>query len=313
MIVEFEKWHGCLNNFIVVWSTHIEAKYLKSSLQKQASQLCSLKGDGIGADGILMLIAQSKVDVIPEQLVIINSDGSIAKNCGNGIRCAALSVYRRSEEASKHELHELSLNVEDKEMICQFHQQAGSNKKVLVSVAMGQPKLNTANSWHNSVVQQLEPMLKELDHPYETDHIFTCDLANPHIVLFTQQVNHSLLNKLGPMLQKLPEHDGFNLHLVEATDASEADKKQALNATSNSISEVQRTLTWERGVGPTSACGSGACAIAASVYQDDFISREEWITIAMPGGNLYAKQGSPEEDIILLGPATYVFSGKVEI
>ena len=95
MIVDFEKWHGCRNDFLVIWSTHNEANYLLGSLQRQASALCSRKGEGVGADGLLILLTESRADLKPDKLVIINADGSLASNCGNGLRCAALSVYKK--------------------------------------------------------------------------------------------------------------------------------------------------------------------------------------------------------------------------
>ena len=80
MLVPFEKWHGCKNDFIVVW-LEPQAKEVFQSLQKRASQICARDGAGVGADGILVLHQDSRNDLQPATMTIINKDGSLAANC----------------------------------------------------------------------------------------------------------------------------------------------------------------------------------------------------------------------------------------
>ena len=70
-------------------------------------------------------------------------------------------------------------------------------------------------------------------------------------------------------------------------------------------------LVWERGVGPTAACGSGACSIGKFIFSQGFTEEESWLEVSMPGGNLYTK--SEEEEMLLAGKCQKVFSGSIEI
>ena len=121
MQLKFEKWHGCLNDFAVVWITEADGDVVMNSLKRQAVQLCD-RHAGIGADGLLILHVKNAGDLTPTKLTIINSDGSIAKNCGNGIRCAASAVLKaHREKGTPKDLPELvALEVEGQQMIARF-------------------------------------------------------------------------------------------------------------------------------------------------------------------------------------------------
>ena len=102
MIVPFEKWHGCKNNFIIIISSTNQT-YLVPSLQRKAKKICTQDGSSIGADGIIVLdyIESLSFNFAPKKISIINKDGSLAKNCGNGLRCAALAAYKRAKDQNQ--------------------------------------------------------------------------------------------------------------------------------------------------------------------------------------------------------------------
>src|SRR6476620_5995215 len=141
MELEFEKWHGNKNDFILTWFVHDQVTF--EALRREAPALCNRDGSGIGADGILVLHVQTKRDVMPTQLTIINSDGSLAETCGNGIRCAALSILTRHWEhtPSLEDLDGFELNLRSSRASIRFMGKFKKNIRdslPLVAVEMGQ-------------------------------------------------------------------------------------------------------------------------------------------------------------------------------
>jgi diaminopimelate epimerase len=149
MFKKFEKWHGCKNDFIIFYTSDHQADMVKTSLVTLAARLCGKSGDGIGADGVLLLQTKLPDDPLPYKLTIINSDGSIALNCGNGLRVAALSSRRRSSEIdpSSGDCELVSLEVEGKVFNCRFSE-GGSKTYPYVTVDMGIATGNDSLSWH---------------------------------------------------------------------------------------------------------------------------------------------------------------------
>ena len=155
MYKDFEKWHGCHNDFVIIYSSAHEVEMIKTELIKLAPRLCSKSGNGIGADGILLLQTKLPDDPLAEKLTIINSDGSIALNCGNGIRVAALSNRKRflARGQSNKILEYMSLEVETKIFNVRFSV-SSTNKIPLVHVEMGKPCSNINLEWHNETLRE---------------------------------------------------------------------------------------------------------------------------------------------------------------
>jgi diaminopimelate epimerase len=122
-----------------------------------------------------------------------------------------------------------------------------------------------------------------------------------------------MMLELGPQLQESQDWDGMNVHFVQTREPNSKDISSCSQLLSGGISEIHKTYVWERGAGETQACGSGACAIAACTLSENFVSRDDWVVVDMPGGRLYAKQESADSSVTLAGPAQYVYSGKIEI
>ena len=161
MQLDFEKWQACQNDFIVIWLSSHDIKNLLPSLQRQATNICSREGLGIGADGILCLETENRSDIEPRKLHIVNSNGSLANNCGNGLRCAALSYYDKfyaqAKGADKTDLVEL--HVAEHNYVCEFITFKGSSYP-LVSVNMGRAQLNEENLDHNELYSDLRQCLE---------------------------------------------------------------------------------------------------------------------------------------------------------
>ncbi|MCX6116507.1 MAG: hypothetical protein NT027_03125, partial [Proteobacteria bacterium] len=118
----------------------------------------------------------------------------------------------------------------------------------------------------------------------------------------------------GKPMQSPDYGDGYNVHIIESLELSDQDLQRAKKDLGDlHLSELYRVFPWERGVGPTQSCGTGACAVAAAILNLGFTVRSSWIAIDMPGGRLYVKQDQEDGPVILAGPASFVFAGTIEI
>ncbi len=305
MFLNFEKWQGCQNDFIVYWLTDTDGDIVLDSIKRQTPKLCHRRL-GIGADGILVLHVRKRDDLYPYQLTIINSDGSIAKNCGNGLRCAAMSVKRRitREQDDTPEMLELPISGTDLEpKICRF---IGRNN--IVAIEMGYISLNEDVSWW----VKAKPSLQAID-PQLANEFGIAEIGNPHLVVYTEQASRELLLKVGPALQDAPCPGGLNVHIVKPLALGAKDFARAEKDLSQEVEEGFTAWVYERGAGETMACGSGACAVAALQLGSGLCARDKWVVVDMPGGRLYVKHEAKNAPVLLAGPATFVFEGVSEI
>jgi diaminopimelate epimerase len=301
MNIKFEKWHGCRNDFIIIHSTYNENKFLQSALCEQSEKICSRKGDGVGADGIVLILKENKSDHLAEKIVIINQDGSLAKNCGNALRCVASSIYNSLDNSQrKIDIPDyLELKIFSNSYLCQ------KNPRGDITVNMGSPVINQQNSWHSSYTSKLQALLSKVQY----EEISSCSLGNDHIVVFCENSPKELFKQIYSLWSSSDLSSKVNLHVSCRQLPDKSDQKISQKIVGTKVSEIYQTFSWERGCGPTQACGSGACAIAALSLATGFISRSEWIAVKMPGGTLYAQQVDKGKEIKLSGPANLSFTG----
>jgi len=311
--LNFEKWHGCMNDFVVLWMSDVDGDVVLDSIKRQAQAICH-RHTGIGADGVLVLRTKNPKDWTPYGLTIINSDGSIAKNCGNGLRCAALSVRKRHEElGNPKELPELvNFLVEGEQLSCRFA--PGRVAQPLVIVEMGSALLNHEVSWHQVAVAAVKKLGADTKTPDLHSDMGVCEIGNPHIVINTDLATRELMLKLGPALQDGYPWDGVNVHIAKPIALTPKDHARAALELGQEVSEEgYQVFVWERGAGETMACGSGACAVAALALDTGLIAREHWVVVDMPGGRLYVKESSSGDSVLLAGPGQCTFSGRIGI
>lgn len=308
MFIPIEKWHGCKNDFIVTWMISTDKDTVLESLRRLASRICNRDGSGIGSDGILVIETQTRKDVGPVALHIVNADGSLAENCGNGLRCAAMSVRRKSHRDFNQEIDGVTFKVMDRAIDCRF---TGKTTYPLVAVTMPVPEVNKSNAWHAEALDDYARLAKE--HSELKGDVSTVSVGNPHIVAFVTEASGELALRAGKPLQSLRGGDGVNVHVSHQEEVTDKDKMRAKAELGEPIGELYKVWPWERGVGLTQACGTGACAVAVAAYDSGSLDRSEWVAVDMPGGRLYAKQSSEDEPVILAGPAVFVFSGEIEI
>jgi diaminopimelate epimerase len=276
--MNFTKMHGLGNDFIVVAG---ESK-LPANVDELAIRLCN-RFFGIGADGLVYILPSEKADYM---MRIINSDGSEAEQCGNAIRCVSKYVYDRGM-VNKDEItietigagvQKVKLTVKD-------------GKVAAVRVDMGQPILNGLEV--PTVVDQ-NPVIQ---HPIEVDGYkfqFTAvSMGNPHCVIYVDDAVNFDLNTWGPKLEVHPMFPKkINVEFTTVKNRGYADMR-----------------VWERGAGPTLACGTGACATLVASVLNGLTDRTA--TISLKGGELHIEWNEADNHVYMTGPAEEVFTGSL--
>jgi diaminopimelate epimerase len=198
-----------------------------------------------------------------------NADGTIAEMCGNGVRCTA----RFFLDHTKSKLKEINIDTRDgiKKVIF--------NKDGSFSVNMGKPVFAHKDFPKSSLV------LENIEFNFVS-------MGNPHAVGFVKDVSEIDISRIGPKIENDSHFPNkINVELVEqVTD------------------KYFKVKVWERGVGVTLACGTGACAVYAILKKENKNIGE--ITLEFLGGNLYLSENEKGE-IILRGPAVCVFKGEM--
>jgi len=283
--MDFTKMQGAANDFIVV-----DARNMQRDWSKLAIAACD-RHLGIGADGLILLLPSDRADF---RMRIFNADGSEAETCGNGIRCVVRWVL--GEGLISPDAEEVA--IETMAAIHRVTLERKGGRVVKFHASMGKPGFDAGNIPVDLKVGEgeLVDINDMLSYKVKVNGIdLTLNLVsmgNPHAVHFCRgPVGDFPLSNIGPLVENLPVFPNrVNFEIARVID------KQHLEA-----------RVWERGVGETLACGSGACAIAVASRKLGYT--EHIIDIKLPGGALEAEWHGNGE-VILGGPAEVVFQGK---
>ncbi|GAA0832259.1 diaminopimelate epimerase [Bifidobacterium pullorum subsp. gallinarum] len=278
--MEFTKMHGLGNDFVVVYGE----QELPNDASERAVKLCH-RFFGIGADGLVYILPSRKADFM---MRIMNSDGSEAEQCGNAIRCVAKYVYDHGHiNREEITIETIGAGVQQVRLTVQDGQVSS------VRVDMGEPVLNGLSV---PTTIDLNPVV---DHPVEVDgrefRFTAVSMGNPHCVIYVDDAVNFDLGTWGP---KLEVHPLFPRKInVEF-------------ATVNSRDQVDMRV-WERGAGPTLACGTGACATLVSSVLNGLTDRSA--TISLKGGDLFIEWDENDNHVYMTGPAELVYKGTLAI
>ncbi len=273
----FAKLHGTANDFI-----YVDARAgFPGDPAAVARRLCDRRR-GIGADGLILLLASSEAD---GRMVIYNADGSRPEMCGNGIRGLAKFVHERGLIAK----NPLAVETDAGVKTLSLHLDGG--RVARVTVDMGMPE------WRGREIP-VDADGEVLDRPLVVDGrtwSVTCvSMGNPHCVVFVDDVAGLPLETIGPRFERHPFFPRrVNTEFVQIED--------------------RRRLTmrvWERGAGETMACGTGACAVAVAAARTGRSERQ--VTVTLPGGPLEI-DWRPDDRVLMTGDAVAVFEGQVEV
>ena len=271
----FTKMHGLGNDYVCI-NCFRERVEDPSGF---ARTLCD-RHYGIGADG-LILICPSKVSDF--KMEIYNSDGSVAGMCGNGIRCLGKYVYDYRLTGKE------TLSIETKSGIRNMHLHIQDGKACGAMVDMGVPRLNAHSI---PILSEKDLVINDPIEVQKKNYRMTgISMGNPHAVIFSEEINGISLEETGRELEfhpRFPERANSEFCHVTARDRMEI-------------------RVWERGVGETLACGTGACAaVVASVLND---LTDEEVIVKLLGGELSVRWDRKVNHVFLEGPAVKVFDG----
>jgi diaminopimelate epimerase len=278
MHLEFTKMHGLGNDFIVFDAPR--DGWLPTAAQWRA---LSARHTGIGFDQALVLEPARRpgTDVYYR---IFNADGGEVEQCGNGVRCLASFLHRRGALANSR--GEIVLDSPAGPIHARVHDAD------LISVDMGVPNFDPkALPFEASAEAHVYPLAvagTEVE-------IGAVSMGNPHAVLTVASVASAPVDRLGPAIERHPRFPRrVNVGFMEIVDRAHV-----------------RLRVFERGVGETLACGTGACAAVAVGRRHGRL--DATVEVELPGGKLEITFNAPGEHIWMKGPTAVSFTGQVEI
>jgi len=240
---------------------------------------------GVGSDGIVLIMPSTIADA---KMRMFNADGTEGSVAGNALRCVCKYLYENGHVRKDEMAVETGSGVKTAKLFIR------EDQVFSVLVDMGCPAFAPAK-----IPVKLDGdrvMMRPVFLAGEKREISCVSMGNPHVVIFVEDVNRIPLEQVGPQI----ETDSLFPERVNVSFAQIVDK--------NDI--VMRV--WERGIGETAACGTGACAVAVAAVENGFCTRGADIDVRLPGGTLVVRY---QEDgkVWLTGDANTDFTGTIEI
>lgn len=282
MPLRFTKMHGLGNDYVYV-SLFGQSVTDPPALARSVSD----RHRGVGSDG-LILVGPADTPEADVRMQMFNADGSRGQMCGNGIRCVGKLAYERGWARRNPLRVQTDAGVLTLELILE---KPGGERVREVRVDMGEPILDPAR------IPVLLPGEQVVRAPLPMDGMLmqvTCvSMGNPHAVIFRPSLRDVPLSEWGPKLERHPLFpERINVHFVAVENR-----------------ERVRMITWERGSGPTQACGTGAAAVCVAGVLNGLTARS--IVASLPGGLLQLDWDQATNHVFKTGPATEVFTGEL--
>lgn len=270
MALVFHKMHGTGNDFVL-----LDLRHQRFDLDPPGARALADRHTGIGCDQVLVLRAAPEPGVLAA-FEVWNADGSQAEHCGNGVRCIGHYLSRCGEGETfrlRGPASSVDLSIETDGQ---------------VRAVMGRPEFDPA-----LIPVTLEPRdgWYLLDTPLGRIRVGAVSLGNPHACIATDDLSPGQVRALGSMVAEHPAFPrGCNAGFARIIDRHHVELR-----------------VFERGAGPTLACGSGACAAVAVFRKAGLLGRE--VEILQEGGTLRVEWPRSDEPIVMTGPAVHVFEG----
>jgi len=279
-MTRFTKMHGLGNDFVVFDAIH-QYPYLDPVRIKRLAD----RHRGVGCDQVLLVEASDR----PEMdfcYRIFNADGGEVEQCGNGLRCFARFVHEQGM-TDKSEIHVETLGGD----AVAYLEDDG-----LVKVDMGEPEFEPAHiPFEPSGMRQNDFGEYELELVNETVLVSVLSMGNPHAIQQVQDIEQAPVSDQGIFIQN---HRCFpkkvNAGFMQVLDR-----------------ELIAVRVYERGVGETLACGTGACAAVVAGRQLGLL--DGCVNVDLPGGQLEIRWQGAGNPVWLTGPATTVFEGSINL
>ena len=276
MLLRFTKMHGLGNDFVV-----IDAVTQELAMTPDLARRLADRHFGIGCDQVLVVEPPSSPDVDFDYR-IYNSDGGEVAQCGNGARCFAKFVRDR-RLTGKHQLRVRTRSG----VITLLVQPDGQ-----IRVNMGAPRFAPRDI---PFAADAEALTYPLEVGGGALEISALSMGNPHAVLVGEDVDSAPVADLGPLIEhhpRFPERVNVGFMAIEGRD------RIALRV-------------HERGAGETLACGTGACAAVVAGIRRGLLDND--VKVRLPGGELTIAWAGGDAPVMMTGPATTVFQGRIRI
>jgi diaminopimelate epimerase len=272
-LVKLTKLHATGNDFLV--------RQAASPLDVRAAVALCDRHRGVGADGLLTLAPGR--DGADCTMTLHNADGGEAEMSGNGLRCLAYVAARSGLGTADT----LTVDTAAGRRIARLERD-GAGRVTAADVDMGPVTFDPA------AIGLTAPSAQDLEATFHgvTYRGDAAGVGNPHFVLFVDDPDDARVTQHGPRLERddrFPKRTNVEFVVVESR-------------------ERVRMRVWERGVGETLSCGTGACAAAAVAHRRGLV--DERVTVVVPGGELRVRVG---DTITLGGPVTHVFDVEVDL
>ena len=274
--MDFVKMHGLGNDFVFIEDKTGQDK----DYTVLARAMCN-RHTGIGADGLIVIVDSRVADV---RMRIINSDGSEAEMCGNGIRCFAKYVYDSGIIEKKQFTVETPAGIMEPEITV-----GADNKAELITINMGRPSFNRSEIPMEGAEGRV--LNEDLCVNGANWKITSLLMGVPHTVTYVDDVDTVDIEKIGPLFEK---HEAFPKH-TNINFAQQMDDRTV------------KVRTWERGAGATLACGTGSCSVAVASFLNGRTGRE--VDIQLPLGTLHIEYREEDGNVYMTGPAAVSFTG----
>lgn len=276
MLVEFTKMHGLGNDFMV-----IDLVTQRMDLTSELVRLLADRHLGIGFDQLLIVEPPTRPDV-DFSYRIFNADGNEVTQCGNGARCFATFVQARKLSFKQR------LRVETASGIITLT----TDRYGWVQVDMGKPKFEPED------IPFAPKAITKVQNAYRLDvggtpvELFVVNVGNPHVVIKVDDVLKADVSRLGKLIQAHEAFsEGVNVGFVEIVNQRH-----------------MRLRVYERGVGETQACGTGACAAVAIGVREGWIDEGDEVRVQLYGGSLIVSW-QDGYNIMMTGPTSFVYEG----
>ena len=278
MLLRFTKMHGLGNDFMMVDLVSQRAHIYPDTIRKLAD-----RRTGIGFDQLLTVSPPDDPNA-DFRYTIFNADGSEAEQCGNGARCFLRFVRDQGLTTKSF----LRLQTISGQISCRLEKDGN------ITVNMGTPILQPAKIPFLADSQQI---LYELEQPNSSEITTAAvvNVGNPHAVISVKDLDNAPIASLGPIIES---HERFP-EKVNVGFMQILSRKQI------------RLRVYERGVGETQACGSGACAAIVAGRLQDLL--DEHIEVELPGGKLELRWAGENTPIMMKGPARRIYEGQLKL
>lgn len=276
MRISFTKMHGNGNDFVL-----IDNMGRGLDLGPEHIRRIARRRFGVGCDQVL--VAEPAHDSqTAVAMRIYNTDGSRAGHCGNGLRSFAVYAHRRGLVSGEIFKVEIPGGTVTTRLLPDGQ----------VHTTMGVPSMSPADIPLNVPRRELH---YDIEAAGERLSFCAVSIGNPHAVLRVEDVDSAEVERLGPAVQALDVFaEGVNVGFMQIVDRARI-----------------RLRVYERGVGETLACGSGACA--AVVVGNALGALDQRVQVELPGGPVLVQWPGPGTQLELIGPATHVYDGEIEL